>query len=95
MSIIRFSETQRRSASQVELGSNHPGEVVVRIEEAEGCEGLDCAERLELALSTEEYAQWLEFHTERTSVERHSHLVVHGRSPATVPKIIAVFRGQQ
>jgi hypothetical protein len=92
MAIIQFTEEDKRRCFLTGLGSTHPGEIVVRIENAEDCEGLACAERLEMALPEEEYSHWLEFHSEREPLGKHSHLVARGRDPETLPTVMAVFR---
>jgi hypothetical protein len=60
----------------------------MHIEDADDCEGLVCAARLEMALSKEEQTRWLEFHAERPPLGKHSHLVAQGRSPETVPEVL-------
>ena len=91
MAMIHFTEEDKRLGSLGEFGLAHPGEIIVHIEDAEACEGLKCAERLEAALTTEQYATWLEFHSERPPVGKHSHLVARGLRPDTRPSITAVF----
>jgi len=90
MALIKFSEQDRRRASLRGSDLAHSVELLVRIEDAMDCEGVRCGERLEMALSGDDYETWLEFHSERLALKKHSHLVVSGR-PETQAEVSAIF----
>jgi hypothetical protein len=62
----------------------------MHLEEAGDCEGLVCGGRLETALPKEDHTNWLEFHAERPPLGKHSHLVVQGLNPKTVPEVLHI-----
>lgn len=89
MAIIRF--TAKDALPQIT--PDHSGEVKLRIEPADDCDGVRCGKRLELAFSAEDYARWLDCHERRPPMPRHSHLIVSGKTPDTRESTFSVLPG--
>ena len=66
------------------------GEVNIRIAKADDCAGIKCGERLESALSLDDYARWLDSHDGRPPMAPHSHLIANGKTPDTRETIFAI-----
>jgi hypothetical protein len=91
--IHHFNAERVREAVLPPLTDKYAGEVAIGHEDADECEGVRCGERLEAALSSEEYARYLDSHAERPPLAPHSHMIVRGREPQTRSLIFAVFKG--
>jgi hypothetical protein len=94
MPILHFTAEDKRQALLSSLTAGHLGMVTIRLEDADDCEGLECGERLEAALSTEDLALWHETHAERPPVAAHSHLIASGKNPETLESVYAIFKHQ-
>jgi len=93
MPIISFTEDDRAEAMLPLLTDEHPGDVTIRIEDADECEGITCGKGLESALSRDDYARYLDCHAAAPPMALHSHIVVRGRAPATRSVTAAVLKG--
>ena len=92
MALIHFTPEDKAIALLVNVDPMEAEQILIRIEAAPDCKGIGCGERMELLLSVEDYDKWLEFHNPRPPIEEHSHLVIRGVKPDTLPMIWKVSR---
>ena len=91
MPIIRFTPEDALQATLPQITPDHSGEINLRIEPAQGCDGVRCGGRPESVLSAEDYARWLDCHEWRPPIPRHSHLIVSGKMPDTRESIFPIL----
>jgi len=92
MAIIHFTAKDALQAVRPRITPDHSGDVNLHIESADDCEGVKCGGRSELALSSEDYAQWLTTYKGRSPMPPHSHLIVSGNEPATRETIFPIVK---